>query len=41
MQELVVESPNKKTFKVIQDVENGADLIEAENVADLFKKLGI
>lgn len=33
--------PNKKTLKAIQDAEDGKDLVKAENLQDLFKKLGI
>ena len=36
-----VKLPNKKTLKAMQDVENGVDLVKAENAQDLFKKLGI
>lgn len=51
MREVVLESiedylqnvklSNKKTLKAIQDVESGADLTEAKNLKDLFKKLGL
>ncbi len=36
-----VKLPNKKTLKAMQDVEDGVDLVKAENAQDLFKKLGI
>lgn len=51
MREVVLESiedylqnvklSNIKTLKAIRDVESGADLIEAKNLKDLFKKLGL
>jgi len=51
MREIVIESieerfhrdavPNNETLKAIKSVEKGQDLIEAKNVEDLFKKLGI
>jgi len=34
-------SVNKKTLKVLEDIENNKDLIEAKDAQDLFKKLGI
>ena len=51
MKELVIESidgyihnlktPNKTTIKAIKETENGKGLVEADSLADLFKKLGI
>jgi len=49
MREIVIESielysarlPNKKTLKAISDAEKGKGLVEADNIEDLFKKLGI
>ena len=51
MQEIVVESienylknakiPNKKTLKVIEDLENGKGIVRSKNAEDLFEKLGI
>ncbi len=34
-------SPNKKTLKTLENIENNKELIESKNVQDLFKKLGI
>jgi len=34
-------TPNKKTLKVIANVEKGKNLVEAKDAEDLFKKLGI
>ncbi len=36
-----VKIPNKKTLKAIDNIEKGKDLVEAKDVEDLFKKLGI
>lgn len=33
--------PNKKTLKVIADIEAGKGLVKSKNIDDLFKKLGI
>jgi hypothetical protein len=33
--------PNKKTLKVIADVQAGKGLIKVENAEDLFRNLGI
>lgn len=33
--------PNEETIKSIEDVKARKNLIEAENIEDLFKKLGI
>ena len=50
MRDIVIESielhlhsaiPNKETLKAIRNTEMGKDLIETNNVEDLFKKLGI
>lgn len=51
MREIVVEwihwnlysknTPNADTLKAIESVEKGKDLIRAENLQDLFRKLGI
>ena len=34
-------TPNKRTRSVIANIEKGKNLVEAENVDDLFKKLGM
>ncbi len=36
-----VKIPNKKTLQAIVDMEEGKNLIHAEDAQDLFKKLGI
>jgi len=51
MREIVIESieehladfsmPNKKTLAVIKDIEEGKNLVRADGLEDLFKKLGI
>lgn len=51
MREIIVEwihdhlystnTPNAETLKAIKQIENGENLIESENMDDLFKKLGI
>lgn len=33
--------PNKKTQKALKNVEAGKDLVKAEGIDDLFKKLGM
>jgi len=34
-------TPNAKTLKAIKQVEQGENLIEGDNMEDLFKKMGI
>ena len=34
-------TPNTETLKAIKQIEEGNNLIESENIDDLFKKLGI
>ena len=34
-------TPNAETLKAIESVEKGRGLIQADDVADLFRKLGI
>lgn len=34
-------TPNAATMKAIDNVEKGKDLVEAQDVQDLFRKLGI
>ncbi len=34
-------TPNAETLKAIKQIENGENLIESDNIEDLFKKLGI
>lgn len=34
-------TPNAKTLEAIRQVENGENLVEAENIEDLFQKIGI
>ena len=34
-------TPNAETLKAIESIEKGKDLIEAKDVQDLFRKLGI
>lgn len=34
-------SPNKETLKAIEKVEKGKDIIECEDIDDLFRKLGM
>ena len=51
MRELIVEwvhehlygpdTPNEKTIEAIRQVERGENLVESDNLDDLFKKLGI
>ena len=36
-----VKIPNKKTLQAIANIEAGKDLVQAEDLEDLFKKLGI
>lgn len=36
-----VNPPNKETLKAIEKAEKGKDLVEVDDVEDLFKKLGI
>lgn len=36
-----VNTPNAETLNAIKQIENGENLIESENIDDLFKKLGI
>ena len=36
-----VKVPNKKTLKAIANIEAGKDLVQAKDIEDLFKKLGI
>jgi hypothetical protein len=33
--------PNAETLKVMDDIEKGKNLVESENIEDLFRKLGI
>lgn len=34
-------NPNAETLDAIKQIENGENLIESDNIEDLFKKLGI
>lgn len=51
MREIVIElihehlyssnTPNAETLKAIKQIERGENLVESDNIDDLFKKLGI
>ena len=34
-------TPNKRTLKAIQNIENGKNIVKVKNVKELLKKLGI
>ena len=34
-------TPNAKTLEAIRQAENGENLVEADNIEDLFQKIGI
>lgn len=36
-----VNTPNTETLEAIRQIEHGENLVESDNVDDLFKKLGI
>lgn len=36
-----INNPNVQTLEAIKQIERGENLVESENIDDLFKKLGI